>query len=66
MPRRPYELEGPERGLREVDRELRRRHDSEQRPPSDEDRPPVSVFPMTPGAREALRLSRTSWPPRRE
>ena len=37
---------------------LRRLWNAESRPPTDDDRPPVSTFPMTPAAREALRLSR--------
>lgn len=37
---------------------LRRLHSGESRPPTPADAPPPSVFPMTPAAREALRLNR--------
>lgn len=32
--------------------------DLERRPPTEADRPPTSLFPMTRGAREALRLKK--------
>lgn len=56
---RPWELPGPNNSpRRECDRALERLHRADDRPPTDDDRPSCSTFPMTRGAREALRLER--------
>lgn len=36
--------------------------DLEKRPPTEADRPPLETFPMTPAARESVRLSKKRWP----
>lgn len=47
--------DGATGGLRDA---IWRIHTCERRPPTTADAPPVSRFPMTPAAREALRLNR--------
>jgi hypothetical protein len=37
---------------------IKLRDKADSRPPTDSDRPPASVFPMTPAAREAKRLAK--------
>jgi len=59
--RHPWRPDGPLNGPAKsagLEDALRRWHLAERRRPTDADRPPVSVLPMTAAAREALRLNR--------
>lgn len=58
-----WHLDGPLRGTSAPGLEdaLRRIHEGRPGPARDEDRPPVSTFPMTTAARVALRMSRGKW-----
>jgi hypothetical protein len=47
--------DGTRGGLRDA---IYRLHKTEVRAPTEQDIPPASTFPMTPAAREALRLNR--------
>lgn len=60
MSAKPWHLEGPTRGSNPPGLEdaLRRLHEGRPGPPSEDDRPPVSTFPLTRAARAALRLSK--------
>jgi hypothetical protein len=57
---KPWRIDGPQRGpdppaLADA---LRRLHEGRPGPPSPDDLPPVSTFPMTKAAREARRFDR--------
>jgi hypothetical protein len=57
-------LDGPSRGPDPpgVADALRRLSEGQSRTPTEADRPPPSLFPMTPAARAAIRASKKGWP----
>jgi hypothetical protein len=61
-PKEKKPWDGMRGGLKDATRNL---HLAEKRAPTDADRPPPSLLPMTPAAREAVRLRKDGEQPKR-